>query len=288
MSLQPRASHLTRPRWWLWPNVLSLDAPAVAVAWQLLFARSVGIRLHPVTTALLAQAAWCVYALDRLLDAQAKDAALSPGWRHAFYRKHQRAVWVAVLAVASASAPLALLALPEPVKRGGFVLVLVMAGYLGVVHLPFLRSRDWLPKEYAVGALFAAGVTVPFWSRMVKFEPLETAAFALFAVACQVNAVAVEYWESSAAGRVVATRATLWLGRRIGWAAALLSIAGFAMPIAASRFDAVFACVGASAALMAAVAWKRKDLGAVASCSLMDLALLTPLGFDCAALMGLR
>ena len=34
-----------KPPWWLWPNLLSLDAPLVAVLWQGIFAASAGVSI---------------------------------------------------------------------------------------------------------------------------------------------------------------------------------------------------------------------------------------------------
>lgn len=41
--MNARFDHPTR--WWQWPTVLSLDAPAVAVGWQWLFSRTAGADL---------------------------------------------------------------------------------------------------------------------------------------------------------------------------------------------------------------------------------------------------
>jgi hypothetical protein len=45
---EPRSLHEFepgRPHWWQWLTVLSLDAPLVAVAWQVALARSAGVAL---------------------------------------------------------------------------------------------------------------------------------------------------------------------------------------------------------------------------------------------------
>src|SRR5579864_3623593 len=86
---------------WLWPNLLSLDAPIVALLWQILFTRCFRAPLNPVASALLAFAVWLIYVADRTLDVQ--GAACEPlTSRHLFYRLHWRALaplWIAVLAV---------------------------------------------------------------------------------------------------------------------------------------------------------------------------------------------
>lgn len=47
---------------WLWPNLLSLDAPVVAVAWQWLFARVFGADLPAVFHLILGLSVWCIWA----------------------------------------------------------------------------------------------------------------------------------------------------------------------------------------------------------------------------------
>jgi hypothetical protein len=56
--------------WWLVPNVLALDAPAVAVAWQRFLGRQAGVAVPWAATAALAAAVWAVYLADRRLDAR--------------------------------------------------------------------------------------------------------------------------------------------------------------------------------------------------------------------------
>src|SRR3954451_15813809 len=81
-------------RWWLWPNLLGLDAPLVAVVWQALFARTVHVTLFPAARLALALAVWAVYLADRLLDcasSEASGATSGEAGRHVFCRYHARA-----------------------------------------------------------------------------------------------------------------------------------------------------------------------------------------------------
>ena len=56
-------------RVWLWPNLLSLDAPVVALLWQILFARCFHARVELLPSILLVLAVWLIYAADRTIDA---------------------------------------------------------------------------------------------------------------------------------------------------------------------------------------------------------------------------
>ncbi len=80
----------TRSPLWLVPNLLSLDAPLVAVCWMWVIAKSMRV-VYVETYAywLLAGAVWSIYVLDRVLDAKRYGgdvSEMSP--RHQFHWKH--------------------------------------------------------------------------------------------------------------------------------------------------------------------------------------------------------
>src|SRR5690242_16333745 len=68
-ELEPDAIIKVVPlRLWLWPNLLSLDAPLVAVLWQQLFARCFGLPGDAIPALLLVASVWLIYAADRAFD----------------------------------------------------------------------------------------------------------------------------------------------------------------------------------------------------------------------------
>src|SRR5689334_9431948 len=75
-------------RFWLWPNLLSLDAPIVAVLWQALLAQRYNIPLRTPGRVALFLTVWAIYIADRLLDVR-RPAATAESARHRFYRRHQ-------------------------------------------------------------------------------------------------------------------------------------------------------------------------------------------------------
>ena len=95
--------------WWLWPNVLSLDAPLVAVLWQEALSRAHHVKLLPGCNLALGLAVWLIYIVDRVLDGcgAPRGEVLSP--RHAFYRRHR--IWFVVLVIPALSAWLLYVAL---------------------------------------------------------------------------------------------------------------------------------------------------------------------------------
>lgn len=175
------------PRPWLWPNLLSLDAPLVAVAWQLLFTRCFHAGVNATATTLLMISVWLIYAADRVLDAWRAESRLP---RHEFYRKHWRVVapvWSAAFAFA---AWLAWTHLSKSLFERGVAISLAVAAYFALVH----ALRPAWPKELAVAIVFALGATVEAWNAIRSPADIET--IALFCGLCWINCAAIEQWEN--------------------------------------------------------------------------------------------
>jgi hypothetical protein len=78
-----------RTPWWLWINVLSLDAPLVAVIWQAALARVHRVVLQPGCYIALGLAVWVIYMADRVIDSFGKTEGCLLTARHVFYRRHR-------------------------------------------------------------------------------------------------------------------------------------------------------------------------------------------------------
>jgi hypothetical protein len=183
------------PRPWLWPNLLSLDAPVVAVLWQALFVRCFHASVSTLAAVLLVLAVWLIYAADRVFDAWS-ETGLMP--RHEFYRRHWRAVlpvWTAALAI---GVWLAWTHLPALLFRQGLMLLAAVALYFAAVHLlPPALSRAW-PKEAAVGVIFALGASLAAWNQLRSAE--DALSILLFCCLCWINCTAIDQWERSKRG----------------------------------------------------------------------------------------
>lgn len=84
----------------LW-HLLSLDAPTVAAAWSLGFAKAAGVRLPAWVPLLLALVTWVVYIGDRLLDARTAlrtEQVHQLRQRHLFHWQHRRGIFPLALA----------------------------------------------------------------------------------------------------------------------------------------------------------------------------------------------
>jgi hypothetical protein len=202
-----------RPPIWLVPNLLSLDAPAVAVVWQGLLAVQTGLPLRPTGRAVLALTVWMIYIADRLLDVRDPRTA-PPTSRHRFYRDHRAIAAALLLAVAVADAVLIAANLRPAVFRAGIGAALLVTGYLAFVHGPGRSLR--LPKEVLVAVLFTVGTFVVAWSG--ARDPLSVLGpYALaFVFLCLANLMSIERWESRelrVPGSCEGPRLSAWLCR---------------------------------------------------------------------------
>ena len=71
--------------WWLWPNLIALDAPTVGIVWQRFFGLVFRVSIPVAATVTLALVILAVYLTDRWLDADPRKPHES-GDRHRFAR----------------------------------------------------------------------------------------------------------------------------------------------------------------------------------------------------------
>jgi hypothetical protein len=119
--------------------------------------------------------------------------------RHYFHLRHRRLFVIASLACGGWLAWLIATHMPANARREDVVLLAVAALYFALVHSRARGIDRWLPKELAVGVLFAAAVAVPAWSRLGDARWMLLPTTSLFAALCWLNCVAIEVWEHGAA-----------------------------------------------------------------------------------------
>ncbi len=207
LSDSPRA----RNQWWLWLNLLSLDAPIVAVLWQSALAHCYRVKLLPGTQITLFLAVWLIYMVDRVLDSYAPAAVDRMSARHAFYRRNRKLFsMVAIPATAILLALLSLMTIPAAVMIRGATLAFLVALYL--LHFAAIKHRIiyitgniivcvigiaflwWLPlpQNFRVGVscgllgMFGVGLT-PRWHGVFRIVPKELICGYLFALGCSLN-----------------------------------------------------------------------------------------------------
>jgi len=195
-NLKPEIA--VKPKWWSWLTILSLDAPTVAVLWQILFASSFDLVIKPIHAILLFAAVWLIYVFDRCFDGFVIAKALTA--RHDFYKRHFKRVAILAGIVVCSALVIAIMWLEPPIFLHGIILSGVVLLYLANLHLP-KKPFLLIPKELQIGLVFAAGATITFWSQLDSLTVIENILFLsatlCFAMLCFLNCSLIGLWEKS-------------------------------------------------------------------------------------------
>jgi len=186
---------------WLLPNLLSLDAPLVAMAWLYVFAKTWRLGYHPWEAyASLGLAVWMIYAADRLLDASLSALPmdrLEP--RHRFHVRHRRFFQAGLMAAFAVAVTLVVTRMPMAIYKHLLLGGVLVAGFFG---LSMLSSQDQREVPHAKNVM--AGVTFAFGTAMMAhiyrseygiYDMLASREFLCFAVLCILNISAIDLWE---------------------------------------------------------------------------------------------
>jgi hypothetical protein len=271
----------------VWLNLLCLDAPIVAVAWQWIFARTFGANLGLALRALLFLTAWLIYLGDRFADTIRLPAGMPISLRHRFCREHMIGWWVAIVITFVIDVALALSTLDLQMLLLGGTLAVICAFYLFLNHSLGGKWRPLPMKEKAIGVLFAAGTTLGVIAELPGLTIAFGVAVLLFAILCTYNCLSIAAWERELdAAQGKASFMTSW-----PVAARALQIIGYALTLGAIGFGIfwhfawpLWICIGVSALLLVRLNLSD-DLARDNRTALADLVLLTPLA---ALLFSLR
>lgn len=274
-----------QPHWWQWLTVLSLDAPLVAVAWQLAMARVAQVTLRGHHAFILGAAVWLAYAADRWIEGWRIDPAQLRTQRHWFYQYWRwpvAAIWVIVLLV---SLVLSFAFLTRPELSAGLLLLAPVLIYL-LSHQLIHRHRRWrAPKEACVGLLFGIGVACfPLANNpaaLVRLAPL----LVLFALLCFADCALISLWEDEVDRTHGQTSFALQFPqgqrfiRSLPWVIAALAAASAMAMQGRGPLREMTACAAISGVLLGSLDLAHRRLGRQLSRALVDLTLITPLPF---------
>lgn len=274
----PQVKSPKRPVW-LWPNLLSLDAPLIAVLWLQLFAVSGRIRISLDVTLALALVVWVIYVADRLLDElrAGPETILSP--RHQFYRAH-RPLLLSLLGGVLALTCWICFHLDSRIFEFGTVLMLVVASYFVIVHQARARWRLHFPKEAVVAVVFGVGTVFPVWVYGQGSTPMAIA-LVFFIAICWLNTALIEYAEWMSLHQMdseMPHASTLAAGRHLLEMGAAVAIAALlrAQLTTTSAEHLVLLAISFSAIALAVLGfcWRKLSIDTVRV--LADATLLTP------------
>ena len=190
----------TRKPLWLLPNLLSLDAPLVAVSWLYVFISTWRL-YHPWEAYVsLGLAVWGIYVADRLLDASIQgEAGATLQERHRFHVRHRRAFQVGLVLALVAAVLLVVTRMPMTIFKHLLVGAVFIAGFFGL-SMVSVQERQDVPhtKNILAGIAFAFGVSMT--AHLYRFEfgiwdLIVSREFVCFAVLCILNISAIDLWE---------------------------------------------------------------------------------------------
>jgi hypothetical protein len=181
--------------WWLWPHLLSLDAPLVAVGWQLWWSCLEGVKLSWFHHAILALGVWMVYLADRLADGWRSVPGELETERHVFAVRRRAEMGVLLGVAVAGLAVLSPLHLTGRQLAGGILLLAATGGYFANIH-GRRKRRGIAPKEAGVGVIFAAGTSF-FVLGAMRSRPMGVFLLevTIFGVLCFLNCALITKWE---------------------------------------------------------------------------------------------
>ncbi len=273
----------------LWLNVVCLDAPLVAIAWQWLFGHCLHMAVSIWAREALFLTAWLIYLVDRLADALSLQVNSPRSARQQFCLRHKK-LWLGLIPVVGMiDAAIIFLHLNRDVLTSGACLSGVAALYLAV-NYAFSEVWEVIPlKEITVGFLFSAGtllVLIPKFAlvpSIVGRSP-ELLAMLLFAILCSLNCMSIAVWERdldrAQRKHSIATRCP-GIGVPIRVLCLVVAVAALLLAATASSLLPVAMSLSVGAALLATLHFV--SIGDDERTALADLVLLTPVAFFFAA-----
>lgn len=191
---------VNRKPFWLLPNLLSLDAPLVAVAWLYVFSKTWRLYLPWIVYLALALAVWVIYVADRLFDVsmlEGTPARLEP--RHQFHRNHRKIFTLGLAVAALITAILVVTMIPVAIFKYLLIGGVLVAGFFGLSMISTQDGQEVAhTKNIIAGFTFAFGTAIMAHLYRNEFgigEVLCSSEFLCFAVLCILNISAIDLWE---------------------------------------------------------------------------------------------
>ena len=178
-------------------NVMSLDAPLLALLWLYVFADYWDVSyVDPLLAVVLPLVVWLIYSIDRLADCSLHKDCEFP-IRHRFHQRHKK-VFIGVIAVVSLLvAVLSLNFLQWSVVQSAMAPVAATVGFFLLSFFSEPGKRVSYAKNLLAGFAFAWGVgsgLVGLDLSMNIFAKLLSREMLCFGLLCVINITAVDLW----------------------------------------------------------------------------------------------
>jgi hypothetical protein len=270
----------SRKPWWLYPNLLSLDAPLVAVAWLHAFAGAWRLYLPWPAYVCLGLAVWVIYVSDRLLDvSMAAGSPVPLEARHDFHRRHHRFFRLGVAAALLGGVFIVVTQMPMAIYMNLLLGGVLVAGFFGLAMISSQEAHE-VPvlKNVLAGITFAFGTAMTAHIYRNEFglgELMKSREFLCFAVLCVLNISAIDLWEHAARSQDAETKASDELTLTLPLA--LLGIASIIFAALDPSSRPFFYATLTASALLFILNRQRQRFPMDALRVLADVALLAPL-----------
>jgi hypothetical protein len=186
-----------RRPWWLYLNLLGLDAPLIAVMWLFLFARTWRVDYHPWEAyAALGFAVWTIRIALKLIQGS------MAGDENAFVMAHKKPL--KVLATLAGAAALGLTVLNFPLSVYAYLLVgaVFVSGHFALTLFSDREGNEIAYARHVMGGLaFAFGTALTAHAYLPSLgiqQMLLSREFICFATLCLLCSSATELWARSA------------------------------------------------------------------------------------------
>lgn len=185
---------------WLIPNLLSLDAPLVAVAWLYIFAKTWRADYLPWTAYIaLGLVVWVIYVTERLLDSSIQDDSSDRlETRHVFHRKYAKPFRIVAILAGILAMVLVIGSLPMRIfENAGLGIIFVIGFFALSINSSIEPNKIPYGKNVMAGLAFGFGTGViafvytgfDWWAFVSSRELI------CFSVLCVLNISAIDLWE---------------------------------------------------------------------------------------------
>lgn len=209
-DLSPTPAALKGTPFWLWPHVLSFEAPAVAMLWLAALARLDDLALMPGVLCGLGLAVWLIYLVDRLMDAWSGPVE-TLSIRHRFYHRFRWPITLLVIPLAAGFLIwLGLWVVPVGLLAHSLVLMIPIGLYLVLYSLSNMNLRRWLIQGATLLLLLFINALPIAWGMRISVS-LMIACFVAAALSLRWHERIHEYFRKEmAAGLLFAFGCTTW------------------------------------------------------------------------------
>lgn len=270
------------PPFWLWPNLLGLDAPAVAVCWQILFSRTFDTGFPLVLHVILGLSVWCIYLADRIYDTMRTDETVAGTDRLLFTRRNSKPLAIALAIASLLNLTLIIRHVPGKLIVSGLLTAFLLGIYYAIRLKGGARITTLIPREILCGMLFSLGcvITPHAYADSGTAGPAFWMAAFFFGLVCSSSCILISIWEREedlAAGDPSFATVSPHIVRHMG--TAIIAIGGCSLALAFYGPWGIHLCVALSACAQRIVLHFDGRLSKPVLRVLGDAVLLTPLLF---------